>query len=161
MSKQILVAIDFTPITTHLIQEAVRLAEPGRAKVRLIHVVGKDTMTLWFDRMTEFTVFGAPEQSMLEQMRMKLADRADELIAQLAKDFSKPDVEVTGRVARGSVVDEVVKEAKAIRADLLICAAHQHESLSHTLLGSVASKLAEKAPCSVMVVRQPADTVRD
>ncbi len=158
--RRILVAIDFTPITTHLIEEAVNIAAGMEARVYLIYVVPRERGGQWMDRFNELAVFGVSEETMMEQQRTKLAERAQEIIYQLAKDYSKNGVVIEGRTARGHVVEEVIKEAKILEADMLICAAHRHEGLGHMIMGSVAAKLAEKAPCSVLVVRKRGDVVK-
>lgn len=158
-TRRILVAIDFTPITTHVVEQAVKMAKGMNARVYLIYVVQQDQIITWADRITE-AIFGVSEYNHMEDLRNKFADKAAHVIESVAHDFSKDGVEVSGRVARGHVVEEIVREAKSIEAELLICAAHQHKGIEHTVLGSVAAKVAERAPCSVLIVRKPGDVVK-
>jgi nucleotide-binding universal stress UspA family protein len=61
---------------------------------------------------------------------------------------------VVGHFAEGDPVDEIVRCARQISADLLIVGTHDTFGLERLLLGSVATKLSHKAPCSVVVIRQ-------
>ncbi len=157
-TRRILVAVDFTPITSHVIEQAVRMASGMNARVYLIYVVGQDAIATWVDRFTE-AVFGTSEYNELDNLKNKFAKRAEELIDKLAKDATTSAVEVSGRVARGNVVEEIVREAKILEAELLIVAAHQHTNVEHAILGSMAVKIAQHSPCSVLVVKKAGDVV--
>ncbi len=57
------------------------------------------------------------------------------------------------KVAEGKPVNAIIAHADKIKADLIIVPAHDEHSVDTMLMGSTASKLAERAHCSVMVVR--------
>ena len=57
------------------------------------------------------------------------------------------------KVAEGKPVNAIIAHADKIKADLIIVPAHDENSIDTMLMGSTASKLAERAHCSVMVVR--------
>jgi nucleotide-binding universal stress UspA family protein len=60
------------------------------------------------------------------------------------------------RVIRcGAAADALIDEAKG--AELLVVGARGHGGFLGLLLGSVAEHVARHAPCSVVVVREPAD----
>ena len=57
------------------------------------------------------------------------------------------------KVMEGRPVECILKQAKKIGAELIIVPAHDEHSMDVLLMGSTAAKLAERAACTVMVVR--------
>lgn len=60
---------------------------------------------------------------------------------------------VSTSVTEGTVYKAIVKQAKKINADLVIIGSHKHNTVEKIMLGSVASKVTERAKCSVLVIR--------
>jgi hypothetical protein len=61
---------------------------------------------------------------------------------------------VAGHLALGDPSQEIVRRARALGADLLVVGAHDTAGLQRLLVGSVAEKVAKRAPCSVLMVRR-------
>jgi nucleotide-binding universal stress UspA family protein len=61
---------------------------------------------------------------------------------------------VTGHLAVGDPVDEIVRRARSLNADLLLVGMQDTFGLQRFLLGSVAEKVAKRAPCSVLMIRR-------
>lgn len=59
----------------------------------------------------------------------------------------------TVRALEGSIHKEILKYASAVDADLIVLPSHSHSKVENILIGSVTSKVVEKANCSVLVVR--------
>ena len=58
------------------------------------------------------------------------------------------------RVVRiGTTHDVIVQYAKENAIDLIVIGTHGHTGLRHVLLGSVAERVVQHAPCSVLTVR--------
>jgi nucleotide-binding universal stress UspA family protein len=55
----------------------------------------------------------------------------------------------------GSPVTEIVAFAECENVDLIVMASHGRTGLSRLLMGSIAEGVMRKAPCPVLVVRQP------
>jgi universal stress protein A len=53
----------------------------------------------------------------------------------------------------GSIYDTIVQYAKDNAIDLIVIGTHGRTGLSHALLGSVAERVVQHAPCSVLTVR--------
>jgi nucleotide-binding universal stress UspA family protein len=58
---------------------------------------------------------------------------------------------------RGSPVTEILDFAERENVDLIVMASHGRTGLSRLLMGSVAEGVMRKAPCPVLIVRQPAN----
>ncbi len=76
----------------------------------------------------------------------------DAKVAQLEKSVDQGQVK--GLVIKGSVVDSILSVAKEWDADLIVLGSHGRKGFDRFLLGSVAEKVANYAPCSVEIVRQ-------
>ena len=55
----------------------------------------------------------------------------------------------------GFVFDKILEVARKVRADLIITTTHGYGGLKHLLMGSTAECIVRKAPCPVLVVRDP------
>ncbi len=91
------------------------------------------------------------------------ADRpqADAILAR-AQELLKPDVPVIfPKVRIGGATDEIVREAGEGNYDLVIVGESRNRSpVARLLSGSTAIRIAEKAPCSVVVAKGKAGLVR-
>jgi nucleotide-binding universal stress UspA family protein len=56
-------------------------------------------------------------------------------------------------IQEGNPADQILKTAKAARADLLVVGAKGLGSVGRFLLGSVSSRLVRHSPCSILIVR--------
>jgi nucleotide-binding universal stress UspA family protein len=63
------------------------------------------------------------------------------------------DVAATCAVAEGTPYEQVIAEAKKVKADLIVLHSHVRKHMEKVLLGSCAQKVVEHAPCSVWILR--------
>ncbi len=77
--------------------------------------------------------------------------------AKLKEKFA--DAEVSGEVVEGYAKEQILSLAKSWPADLVILGSHGRGGFMEFVLGSVSKATASHAPCSVLVVRSPANTV--
>jgi nucleotide-binding universal stress UspA family protein len=59
------------------------------------------------------------------------------------------------RFFRGSPVVEILKFAQQAEIDLIVMGSHGRTGIFRLLMGSVAEAVMRKAPCPVLVVKQP------
>lgn len=64
------------------------------------------------------------------------------------------DVKFTASVAEGKRAEEILKAARRRKVDLILIGSFSHGRLEDALLGSVGTKVAQRANCSVLVVRE-------
>jgi nucleotide-binding universal stress UspA family protein/quercetin dioxygenase-like cupin family protein len=67
---------------------------------------------------------------------------------------SDPQITVEHRVAEGEPVDEILRECKALRCDLVVMGTHGRTGLARMLTGSVAEGVLRSATCPVLVVKE-------
>ncbi len=60
---------------------------------------------------------------------------------------------IRNRVLEGDAAEELIRYAKEVQADILICGSRGLGNFASLLLGSVAHKLVTYAPCPVMVIK--------
>lgn len=138
MYKQILVPVDVadTELAKPAIMAACELARIAGGSVRLINVMPTTPVML-----AEYV----PPDFDVQQRKA-----AEETLAKLAHDCG-PDVSFT--VRQGGIYHEVLEEAKATNADLIVMSSHRPAMRTY-FLGSNAGHVVRYAKCSVLVVRQ-------
>lgn len=60
---------------------------------------------------------------------------------------------MTASVSEGIPFEEIVREARRRRADLIVMGTHGRTGVARLILGSVASRVLALAACSVLTVR--------
>ena len=65
----------------------------------------------------------------------------------------KSGVRAKGLIVEGSAADQIVRVARAKRADLVVMGTHGRSGLKKLLLGSVAGRVVGAASCPVLTVR--------
>lgn len=152
MYKRILVPVDGSRTSALGLQEAIRLAKSGKAKLRLIHVVD-ESVALQDSAYT----FGT--EDMLGILKKGGEQSLKQALALVARHGIKPESKLvesfTGRVA-----DIIVGDAKKWRADLIVMGTHGRRGFSHMVLGSDAEMVIRLSPVPVLLVRGSAPAKR-
>lgn len=136
----ILVAIDLSPETEKVLEQAVELSRQNGAALSLVTVV--ERVTSFYD-----TEFGFPETPDLEQ---NLSDKAMERLVQIQQEHQISDAK--GYVRIGAAKHEIIDLAHDLDADLIVIGSHGRHGLQ-LLLGSTANGVMHLATCDVLAVR--------
>lgn len=140
MFKSIMVPVDLAEaeLAQPAIDNAVSFAKASGGTVRLVYVRSLIPVTYM-----EFvpTDFDAEQQ---QDSEAKLAE--------IAAKIDLPAEQVSAKVLIGSVHGEVLAEADASGADLIVIGSHEPGMLAY-VIGSNASAIVRRAKCSVMVLR--------
>ncbi len=138
----VLAAVDTSTLASKVVEYAARLVRRtwSNPQLHLVHVYRAGR----FDRPARA---GVDVDELVEEARLHL----DHHVRMARRQCSAP---VTGHFAQGDPIDEVVKLARSLSADLIVVGAHDAVGLERFLLGSVAAKVAKSAPCPVLIVRQ-------
>ena len=83
-----------------------------------------------------------------EEMRAECLDELDRFVAPLRWDGAAPEI----RLVEGHVVAQVLAEAEAMPADLVVMGTHGRGGFERFVLGSVTEKVLHKARCPVLAV---------
>jgi len=140
MYKQILVPIDLadTDLAKPAIEAAVTLARSSGGRVRLVNVMPMTPVML-----AEYV----PPDFDAQQRKS-----AEEAMAIIAGESGLDAGHISGAVRQGGIYHEVLEEAKAINADLIVMSSHRPAMRTY-FLGSNAGHVVRYAKCSVLVVR--------
>jgi nucleotide-binding universal stress UspA family protein len=142
--RRILVAHDFAPFSRPALAVARGWAEAFRARARLLFVA--DGQASLYDYAAHME---GSFKEYLEKVRAEALARFQRIIAE---GWRGPDVEVEAGAAVGDPVEEILREAGAFAAELLVIGTHSRSGIER-LLGSVTTKVVRKATCPVLVVR--------
>ena len=142
----ILAATDFSEAARHAADRAARLAHETGAALTLMHVMpGGSLLELrsWFGAGSDM------EQRLQAEARQQLGQLAGELQATR---------HVAARLAHaaGAPLDEIVREAQALDAGLLVVGARGTGFLRRLVLGTTSERLLRRTTRPVLVVRQTA-----
>jgi len=140
--KRLLVATDFSEPAARALDAALALAAKRGAELHLMHAL-EVALPLFEPYAVVLPADWVGEARRLAQE--KLAE-AQELVKARG---------LTGTTHLGDVpaAHAIAERARALDADLIVVGTHGHTGLKHALLGSVAERTVEYAPCSVWTVK--------
>ncbi len=145
MYRRILVPIDLADVelAKPAIAAALTMAKECGGAIRLINVMPVTPVVL-----AEYV----PPDFEAQQRAA-----AQEAIAIVAKETGLPAERISTIVRQGAIDREIIEEANAMKADLIVMSSHR-TGLRTYFLGSNAGHVVRYATCSVLVVRQPTST---
>jgi len=140
MYKCILVPVDLADVelAKPAIETAVSLARASGGAVRLINVLPMTPVMLAEYVPPDFDV----------QQRKS----AEDALSIIARESGLDAAHVSSVVRQGGIYHEVLEEAKAVSADLIVMSSHRPAMRTY-FLGSNAGHVVRYAKCSVLVVR--------
>ena len=160
MMKKILVAVDFSDVTQRIIDEAIKLAVPLNASVRLIHVAHPSEHSIKIQsEMTLPRLDGIEDQyfnpvrydAIRDQIATQLK-KEHSLLLKLREQFVKNNIDTLALLIEGNVADEILNEVKIFDADMIILGSHGHGTLHKALVGSITNSVLKKAACPVLII---------
>jgi nucleotide-binding universal stress UspA family protein len=141
MYQHILLPVDLADpnLATPALDTAVMMANAGAGSIRLMNVLPVTPAML-----AEYVPpdFDAQQRS-----------SAEEALAIVAREVKLDAKRVSSVVRQGTIYQEILDEAKAINADLIVMSSHRVGVRTY-FLGSVAGHVVRYATCSVLVVRR-------
>jgi nucleotide-binding universal stress UspA family protein len=145
--NRILVATDFSEQADKAFGAALALAERKQAELHLVHAL-EVALPLFEPYAVVIPADWVGEARKLSQEKLDTA-RATVTARGLTGTTHLGDVPAAHAIA---------ERAREIGADLVVVGTHGHTGLKHVVLGSVAERTVEYAPCSVWTVKGEAST---
>ncbi|GAN33743.1 MAG: universal stress protein [Candidatus Brocadia sp. AMX2] len=142
--KKILCPIDFSECSLYALSYAIDLSVKEHASLCLIHVIETHISDIG-DIMKQIDLLLDGEQ--IESLRVKLLN--------LIPHDIRATIHAESIVEKGIPFMEIMKTAKEKRIDLIVMGTHGRTGLEHILIGSVAERVIQKAPCPVLSIRLP------
>ena len=140
--KLILVPTDFSESSEVALGAAIRLAQTFHAAIEVFHVDIDPALVLPppFDTIT------------MPRLFERVLERTAARLEQVVTEVRKAGVTCSSAEELGRSFDAIVERARLADAGLIVMGSHGRHALGHALLGSVAEKVVEHAPCAVLVV---------
>jgi len=139
-SNTYLVPIDFSRGSEGALDYAFAMARERKGKVVVLHVIPAEI--LYTPVAGRFDLYGLLERDARESFR-KLAKR---------KRLKPEDCRLV--LARGTNFGEVIaRQAKKLRASMIVMGSHGRTGLQRFILGSVAERTLRYADCPVLIVK--------
>lgn len=140
--ERIVVGLDDSPRAPFVLEAALGIAARHEAKLWIVRAAGLTSP------LPQEVLSVRPDDvpAILERTEKK---RLEQLV-----NAAKPSVPVELVVEIGAASDVICGLAKRVRAHVIVVGSHGYRGLDH-ILGTTAERVANLAPCSVLVVRPP------
>jgi nucleotide-binding universal stress UspA family protein len=125
-AARILVATDFSPLSTVALEHAIAIASLCRASIHLMHVHADASQP---------------------------ADGDEQRLGALVARCHAEAIVVTSHMCAGQPAAAIVQEAADRAVDLIVLGTHGRQGLAHLMLGSVAEHVVRTSACPVLTVR--------
>jgi nucleotide-binding universal stress UspA family protein len=135
---RILIALDASPASSHVVDEAVARPWPAHSEFSVIHVVDEGHF--------------ASHPRIDEHAKCE----GESLVKSAADRLSRAGYKSQAQVVEGNARSRISDFARQWKADLVMVGSHGQGALARFLLGSVAQGTLRMAPCSVEIVRPSA-----
>ena len=140
--RTILVPIDFSDSARNIIEWAAHLASGSESKLVLFHA---------YHLPVEFQQLEGAYLPPDFWANVKSESQAS--LARHEAELRESGHTVESVVREGYAATAIVDEATELGADLIVIGTHGLSGLKHMLLGSVAERVVQKAPCPVLTVK--------
>jgi nucleotide-binding universal stress UspA family protein len=138
--RTILVPTDFSAPALKALMYAGALGKKFRAKLHLVHVddVGIDD----------------PMVGSFYGLDAEIGKKLGQRLQRIAAECATPVPASRCHVRIGRAYYQVCREARKLKADLIITSTHGFTGLKRVLMGSTAERIVRYAPCPVLIVRE-------
>ncbi|WAL58632.1 universal stress protein [Thermocoleostomius sinensis] len=156
--QKILAAIDHSPLSDLVFNQALELAKANQSKLLLFHCVTADTVILSPSFAGEF---GVPSRIMSQAYQTEVVriDQQIHHIQALLKHYrelaTQQQVAVEADYKTAEPGQGLCQMAQQWGADLLVLGRRGRKGLTEALLGSVSNYVLHHAPCAVLVIQAP------
>ena len=140
--RRILVPLDFSRQAAPVLEWALHLAAVHGSSIVLLHVYH---LPVEFQQL-EGAYLPADFWANVKQ-------EAEQQLGLHAERVRADGIEVEAQVREGYPATVIVEEAESRGADLVVLGTHGHTGIKHLLLGSIAERVVQHAPCPVLTVK--------
>jgi nucleotide-binding universal stress UspA family protein len=145
MFQTIVVGTDGSDTARKAVREAVELAKPLGASVRIVSAYQPVDQRRLREESRD-----APEDT---QWSINAREDVDATLEEAKEDVGDAGVEITTCAREGDPADAILDVAEDAKADLIVVGNKGMTGAKRFLLGSVPNKVSHHAPCSVLIVR--------
>ena len=147
--KNIVVLVDLSDPTFKVLKQAHALATAFGADVTILHAVAKEPVMVDIGIVSP-TILTDPSPDSTREREAQLEE--------MRRSLAKFGVKASVKQLEHATVETVLAETRNLQADLIVVGSHQHSTLYHLLVGSVAQNVLRHAHCPVLVVPEGDNT---
>ena len=159
--KRILVPVDFSPAMEGVLSQARELAGALGSELHLVHVREVTAVPIFPAASIGYPGIGMPEMGMAGGLPVggpgyptadPPPDTGKSRLELLQGELAGSGLHTTASEREGSVVEEILKAAREISADLIVMGSHGHGSVYCLLVGSVTEGVLKAGERPVLLV---------
>lgn len=146
---KVLFCTDGSEMSRRALEASALLLKGRRVEGVVLHVLPEvDERLRHYERLHEEELkeieklFGGKEETL-------------QVVTNAQRVLAKAGLRARRKVRRGDPAEEILKEIRQGRYDLVVLGSHGKRGLNRFLLGSVSQEVLSKAPISVLVVKAP------
>ena len=139
--KRILIPTDGSDPSIRAAEFAIELAKHFESEIVAIYVI---------DRVILEEVSKIHERHGLEE---EIRRKAERCLNYIVKSAEKKGLKARSILVEGQPHDQIVRHAESLKADMIIMGSKGRRGMNRILIGSVAERVIEYAPCPVLVIR--------
>jgi universal stress protein A len=144
--KSILVPTDFSEFSDKALAAAQDIAKKFNSKIYLLHVVDEGLHVCADEYCVDPAVVKSLKVNSLKGAREKMQ-------AEFSR-ISRKGVNAECDVRQGTPYEEILKEQKKKKVDLIVMGSHGRTGFLKHLIGSVAERVSRTASCPVLLIRK-------
>ena len=148
----ILIATDGSDYADNALDFMLRFPFPRNSRMTVLTVVSDIPML-----PAELEALDETQSQALEEANKRLYQDAEDLVARASSCLWEDGWPGETMVRNGNPVDEILRVADEIDADLIVVGSHGTGMTKRFLLGSVSDRVLEYASCSVLIVKKKED----
>jgi nucleotide-binding universal stress UspA family protein len=138
--KKILCPVDFFPASIQAVNYAARLAVSNKASVYLLHVVAP---------VIDDPYSYSPYRPQLVKL---VRQRSAHQMQKIEQSLRKARIIASSRLRLGNVYDEIEREIRRVKPDLVVMGTHGRSGIKRWFLGSITEKLLRHCPVPLLVI---------
>jgi len=156
--KSILVAIDFSDITLAVIDVARRIARALDAEIHLVHVrefraaPAPGNLGYGLAGMAELAPMSGVPMPEFEPAPLAESEDDNAKLVRWQRAFEQEAVKVTLHEPTGEAAEEILNQADAVNADLIVIGTHGHGAMYDLLVGSATKGVLKHSTRPVLLV---------
>jgi nucleotide-binding universal stress UspA family protein len=143
--ERILVPLDFSEHAAPVLEWAAHLAEEHGSRLILLHAYH---LPVEFQQLEG--AYLPPD------FWANVKSEAEQSLARYVEELAGRGLQIDTVVCEGYAATAIVEAAASRSVDLIVIGTHGLSGLKHLLLGSIAERVVQKAPCPVLTVKAPA-----
>jgi len=140
--RKILVPVDFSDLSTDVLEKAGELAKVFNSEVYILHISAPQAF-LTEDASSLPNIHNPDIEEMIQE---------DHDLKAMVHYLLERGINARSGLIHGPVVSTILREAEKFGADLIIVGTQNHGFLYRAFIGSVSEGVLRNSPCPVMIV---------